>query len=104
MMRGVQDTSPEDPDPFTLHIKERYDCEPPIFVLLCQKLQTRARELNHARRKCLRRATWGQNFVRRHFREPEKLAKEPSLRQELVLHDLLHTAGPRKWFECEIRF
>src|SRR5690242_2268655 len=104
MMRGVQDAPPEDPDPFAVDVKERDDCEPPFLVLVREKFQTVARELNHTRRKRLRRAILRQNFVRRYLRQSQKLAEEPALRQQLVFDDLSNSARAGMWFECEIVF
>src|SRR5690349_6589106 len=102
MMRGVQHAPPEDPDSLAFDVEERNDREPPILILRGEKVQTLARELNHARGVSLRLAVRRQNFIRRHFRQPEKLTEESAFRQELVLHDLAHAARTRMWFEREI--
>src|SRR5690349_15894812 len=102
MMCGVQHAPPEDPNSFAFDVKERNDREPPFFILLREERQTFARELDHARGVTLRRAVCRQHFVRGHFRQAEKLAKEATLRQQLVLHDLTHAARTRMWFEREI--
>src|ERR1044072_5898027 len=102
MMRGVQDASPEDPDSFALHVKERNDRKPPVFTLLGKELQTRARELNHSHCQSVRSAVLRQYFVRRHFRQAQKLAKEPAFGQQLVLDDLSDATGTRMWFERKI--
>src|ERR1044072_2780966 len=102
MMRGVQDASPEDPDSFALHVKERNDRKPPVFTLLGKELQTRARELNHSHCQSVRSAVLRQYFVRRHFRQAQKLAKESAFGQQLVLDDLSDATGLRMWFERKI--
>src|SRR5215813_15056953 len=48
MMRRVQDAPPENPYSLAFNVKERNDCKPPIFILLCQEGQTLARKLNHS--------------------------------------------------------
>src|SRR5687768_17444616 len=103
-MRGVQNAPPENPYSFALHIKEWNNCKPPVLILLCHEVQTFARELDHSCGKRLRGAVLREDLVRRHFRQAQKLAKEPALRQELVLDDLPHRAGTLMWFERKIFF
>src|SRR5262245_56043537 len=102
MMRGVQDAPPENPDSFPLHIEERNNCKPPVLSLLCQKLQTCAGELDHSGGISLRRAVLRQDFVRRHFRQSQKLGKEATFRQQLVLDNLFDATRARMWLEREI--
>src|SRR3982750_3756459 len=40
MMRRVQDTPPEDPDPFAFNVKERHNRQPPVLILPREELQT----------------------------------------------------------------
>src|SRR5215217_2210865 len=102
MMRGVQNAPPEDPDSFALHVKERNNFKPPVLTLLCQEVQACARELNHSYRQLVRSAVLRQDFLRRHFRQAQKLGKEPAFGQQLVLDDLCNGAGARMWFERKI--
>src|SRR5215813_5492490 len=54
MMRSVQDAPPENPYSLAFNVKERNNGEPPVFILLCEKRQTFAREFNHSCGKRLR--------------------------------------------------
>ena len=40
MMSGVQDATPEDPNPFALHVEKRHNFQPPILTLFRQRRQT----------------------------------------------------------------
>ena len=39
MMRCMQDSPPENPDPFALHMEKSYSRQPPLLRLQCQKSQ-----------------------------------------------------------------
>jgi len=92
-MRGVQDSSPKDPDPLALHIEEWAPLQPPCIGLRCEEVEPVARQLQQPEREYL-----GSLLDRKHARRirlgaAEKLTEKPAFGEKLMPEYVKHRAG-----------
>src|SRR5947209_6838771 len=95
MMRRVQSSSPENPDAFPLYIEKADLLQPPRFALFGEEGQARQCKLPHSLCEFSRRLFLRQDLRCRWFGRSEELAEKASLGKELVLEDVMHSAGTR---------
>lgn len=101
-MRGVEDTSPKNPDALPFDIEETPHFEPPGVGLSGQKRQAWASQIFEAHREgcgiLLRRQDRG-GFG---FRRTDKFGEEAALGKQLVAKDFERRTGTGMWAESKI--
>jgi len=88
MMRGVQQSSPQDPDPLALDVEERDASRPPFGRLRRETLQAWTRELGDAMRGSVDRERLGKYVGWSRLLEAEEFAEEAAFRQQLVFENV----------------
>jgi len=103
VMRGVQNTTPENPNALATDVEERHDFEPPGFGLQGEEIEPIAGQFDETRLGVGEIEDGREHFGRRRFGRAEELSEEAAFGEKLVGQNLADSRRPGMGAEIKVR-